>query len=94
MDYVNYYHFVTRSRASLRGYATLIASKLRTTLIELLIRLELIFYPSIDEIWMEYRIISKKKKNINSRFRSDKNDFTILKLLSSFIFEFIIYRSM
>lgn len=51
MDYVNYYHFVTRSCASLRGYATLIASKLRATLIELLIRLELIFYPSIDEIW-------------------------------------------
>lgn len=40
---------------------------------------------------MEYRIISKKKKNHQFRvFALDKNDFTILKLLSSFIFEFII----
>ena len=32
MDYMNYYRFITRSRVSLRGYATLIVSKLRLPL--------------------------------------------------------------
>lgn len=76
MDYVNYYHFVTRSRASLRGYATLIASKLLNRIINPLG----INILSIYRWDMEYRIISKKKKKSSISLQIEKwfYDFKII----------------